>query len=61
MREVGDRVELAEIVRARGRLHDEGEPGPLRISAPSTVFRQAPTHHPEAVVTFGIERIEGQG
>ena len=30
VREVGDRVELAEIVRARGRLHDEGEPGPVQ-------------------------------
>ena len=42
MREVGDRVELAEIVRARGRLHDEGEPGPVQDLRASTVFRQAP-------------------
>ena len=27
VREVGDRFELAEIVRAGGRLHDEGEAG----------------------------------
>ena len=42
VREVGDRFELAEIVRAHGRLHDEGEPGPVEVPAPSTVFRQAP-------------------
>src|SRR5262249_4993719 len=29
VREVGDRVELAEIVRASGRLHDEGKPDPV--------------------------------
>ena len=58
MREVGDRVELAEIVRARGRLDDEGEPGPVQdLRAVHGVPPGAP-HHPEAVVTIGVERVE---
>ena len=58
MREVGDRVELAEIVRARGRLHDEGEPGPVQdLRSLHRVPPGAP-HVPEAVVTIGIESIE---
>ena len=61
MREVGDRVELAEIVRARGRLHDEGEPGPVKDLR--SLHRVAPgaLYPPEAVVTIGIESIEGKG
>ena len=61
MREVGDRLKLAEIVRACGRLHDEGEPG--RVEDLRSLHRVLPgaTHLPEAVVTIRIERIEGKG
>ena len=58
MREVGDRVELAEIVRARGRLHDEGEPGPVEDLRSLHRVPPGATHPPEAVVTIGIESIE---
>ena len=61
MREVGDRVELAEIVRARGRLHDEGEPGPVEDLRSLHRVSPGATHLPEAVVTIGIESIEGKG
>ena len=61
MREVGDRVELAEIVRARGRLHDEREAGPVEDLRSLHRVSPGATHLPEAVVTIGIERIEGQG
>ena len=60
MREVGDRLELAEIVRARGRLHDEGEPGPVEDLRSLHRVSPGATHLPEAVVTIGIERIEGE-
>ena len=60
MREVGNRFELAEIVRARGRLDDEGKPGPVQdLRALHRVLPGA-AHHPEAVVTLGIERIQGE-
>ena len=58
MREVGDRVELAEIVRARGRLHDEGEPGPVQDLRSLHCVPPGAAHLPEAVVTIGIESIE---
>ena len=58
VREVGDRFELAEIVRARGRLHDEGEPGPVQDLRSLHRVPPGATHLPEAVVTIGIERIE---
>ena len=61
MREVGDRVELAEIVRARGRLHDEGQPGPVEDLRSLHRVPPGATHLPEAVVTIGIESIEGKG
>ena len=61
MREVGDRFELAEIVRARGRLHDEGEPGPVEDLGSLHRVSPGATHLPEAVVTLGIESIEGKG
>ena len=58
MREVGDRVELAEVVRACGRLHDEGEPGPVQdLRSVHRVTPGAP-HLPEVVVAIGIEGIE---
>ena len=58
MREVGDRVELAEIVRARGGLHDEGEPGAVQdFRSLHRVLPGAP-HIPETVVPIGIERVE---
>ena len=58
MREVGDRVELAGIVRACGRLHNEGEPGPVQdLRSLHRVPPGAP-HLPETVVTIGIESIE---
>ena len=60
MREVGDRVELAEIVRAGGRLHDEGEPGPVQDLRALHRVPPGAAHLPEAVVTIGIERIEGE-
>ena len=58
VREVGDRFELAEIVRARGRLHDEGEPDPVQDLRSLHRVPPGATHLPEAVVTIGIERIE---
>ena len=61
MREVGDRFELSKIVRARGRLHDEGKPGPVQDLRSLHRVSPGATHHPEAVVTIGIESIEGQG
>ena len=42
MREVGDRLELAEIVRPAVVCTMKGSPVLFRIAAPSTVFRQAP-------------------
>ena len=60
VREVGDRFELAEIVRARGRLHDEGEPGPVEDLRSLHRVSPGAAHLPEAVVTIGIERIEGE-
>ncbi len=61
MREIGDRLEGADIVRASGRLDDEREPGPVEDL--SSLHRVAPgaAHLPEVVVTFGIESIEGKG
>ena len=61
VREVGDRVELAEIVRARGRLHDEGEPGPAQDLGSLHRVPPRATYVPETVVTIGIERIEREG
>ena len=58
MREVGDRVELSEIVRARGRLHDEGKPGPVQDLRSFHRVPPGAPHIPEAVVTIGIESIE---
>ena len=58
MREVGDRFELAEIVRARGRLHDEGEPGPVEDLRSLHRISPGAAHLSEAVVTIGIESIE---
>ena len=58
MREVGDRVELAEIVRASGRLDDEGETGPVEDLRSLHCVLPGATHLPEAVVTIGIESIE---
>ena len=60
MREVGDRVELAEIVRARGRLHDEGQPGAVEDLGALDRVPPGAAHLPEAVVTIGIERVERQ-
>ena len=58
--EVGDRLELAEIVRAGGRLHDERQPGPVQdLGALHRVPPGAPDP-PEAVVTVGVERVERQ-
>ena len=56
--EVGDRLELAEIVRARRRLHDEGEPGPVQDRRALHRVLPSAAHPPEAVVALGIERIE---
>ena len=58
MREVGDRFELAEIVRARGRLDDEGETDPGEDLRPLHRVPPGATHLPEAVVTIRVERIE---
>ena len=60
VREVGDRFQLAEIVRARGCLHDEGEGGCVRIPRPPPCSARRPAL-PWMVVTIGIERIEGEG
>ena len=61
MREVGDRVELAEIVRACGRLHDEGKPRPVQDARPIHGVLPGTPNLPEAVVTVGIEGIEREG
>ena len=61
VREVGDRFEVVEIVRAGGRLHDEREPGPVEdLRALHRVLPGAP-HFPESIVTIGVERIERKG
>ncbi len=58
MREVGDCFELAEIMRACGGLHDEGETGPVQDLRSLHRVPPGAAHFPEAVVTIGIERIE---
>jgi hypothetical protein len=58
---VGDRFQLAEIVRAGGGLHDEGEAGPVEDLRSLDRVLPGAAHVPEAVVTLGIERVEGQG
>ncbi len=60
MREVGDRFELAEIVRASGRLDDEGEAGPVEDLRSLHSVLPGAADLPEAVVTIGIESIEGE-
>ena len=61
VREVGDRVELAEIVRAGGRLDDEGEAGPVEDLRSFHSVLPGAADLPEAVVTIGIKSIEGEG
>ena len=58
VREVGDGFELAAIMRARGRLHDEGKPRPIEDFR--SLYRVLPcaTHFPEAIVSVGIESVE---
>ncbi len=58
MREVRDRVEFAEIVRARGRLDNEGEPCPVQDLRSLHRVSPGAAHLPETVVTIGIERVE---
>ena len=60
MREVGDRFELTEVVRAGSRLHDEREPGPVEDLRSVDSVLPGAAHVPEAIVTIGIESIERQ-
>src|SRR5205807_1607936 len=58
VREIGDRLELPEIMRAHGRLDDEREPGPVQDLRSRHRVPPGAAHVPEAIVTIGIERIE---
>ena len=60
MCELGDRFEFAGIMRAGGRLHDEGEPDPVEDLRALHGVLPGAAHVSEAVVTIGIERIERQ-
>ena len=60
VREIGNRVEFAQIVRAGRRLDDEGKARSLQD--PGTFHGVLPgaAHSSEPVVTVGVERIERQ-
>ena len=58
VRERGDGRQFVHVVRADGRLHDEGEAGLAEDSGAGDGVPPRPGDAPEPVVPFGIQRVQ---